>query len=76
MNQEVLSQPVALVSPTERRGSLSSYLPTFLAIGGSLALVAARLNFGGERFISDGALMMLARVQQDITALLTPPRLQ
>jgi len=68
MNQEVLNQPVALISPTERQGSLSSYLPTFLAIGGSLAVVAARMNFGGERFISDGALMMLALASYLIAA--------
>ena len=68
MNQEVLNQPVALISPTERQGSLSSYLPTFLAIGGSLAVVAAPMNFGGERFISDGALMMLALASYLIAA--------
>ena len=68
MNQEVLNQPVAIVSNNESGASFSSYLPTVLAIGGSLALVAARLNFGGSGFISDGALMMLALASYLIAA--------
>lgn len=39
---------------------LRSYLPAFLAIGGSIVLIYVRLNVGGERFMSDGAAMMLA----------------
>ncbi len=37
-----------------------TYIPAILAIGGSFALLFIRLNVGGARFISDGALMMLA----------------
>ena len=68
MNQEVMNQPVALVAKTDRDGSFTSYIPTILAIGGSLMLVAMRLNLGGERFISDGALMMLALASYLIAA--------
>lgn len=70
MNQEVLNQP--LISTEERRPSifesLGSLLPAAIAIIGSLLLVAARLGFGGERFISDGALMMLALASYLIAA--------
>ncbi len=45
-----------------------SYIPAFLAIFGSLALVLIRINVGGERFISDGALMMLALASYLIAA--------
>lgn len=63
MNQEILNQP--LVIADEDTGStlgtaLRSYLPAAIAIFGSLIFVATRISFGGERFISDGALMMLA----------------
>ena len=68
MNQEVLNQPVAIVSTNENGSSFTSYLPTVLAIGGSLALVSARLNYGGAGFISDGALMMLALASYLIAA--------
>jgi ABC-type transport system involved in cytochrome c biogenesis permease subunit len=37
-----------------------SYLPVFLAIFGAFALTLLRLQMGGEKFIADGALMMLA----------------
>lgn len=37
----------------------SAYMPAILAAAGSLAMVALRIEIGG-RFISDGALMMLA----------------
>lgn len=62
MNQEILDQP--LISSEETGRSFlelfGSYLPAGIAVTGSLALAAARLGVGGERFISDGALMMLA----------------
>ncbi len=37
-----------------------SYLPVALAVGGAFALTVLRMQVGGERFIADGALMMLA----------------
>ena len=36
-----------------------AYLPAILAIGGSFAMLALKLQIG-ERFVSDTALMMLA----------------
>ena len=70
MNQEVLNQPITLSSQDNqsRLTSLTSYIYAVLAIGGSLVLLAARINFGGERFISDGALMMLALASYLIAA--------
>jgi ABC-type transport system involved in cytochrome c biogenesis permease subunit len=64
MNQEILNQPV-LASPDagESPASIStwrSFIPFAIAIIGSLALLLIRINVGGGRFISDGALMMLA----------------
>src|SRR5215204_1416992 len=62
MNQEILDQPIILGNKTDRESTdiWKSFFPAILAIGGSLILLIARLNFGGDRFISDGALMMLA----------------
>ncbi len=48
--------------------SFRSYIPAALAIGGSFALLLIRLNAGGEHFISDGALMMLALASYLIAA--------
>jgi cytochrome c-type biogenesis protein CcsB len=64
MNQEILNQPV-LVSNAAEDGSEGgstwrSFIPFAIAILGSIALLLLRINVGGERFISDGALMMLA----------------
>jgi cytochrome c-type biogenesis protein CcsB len=73
MNQEVLEQsniilndkPIddPVVGPSWR-----SYIPFLVAILGSVALLLTRINFGGERFISDGALMMLALASYLIAA--------
>jgi cytochrome c-type biogenesis protein CcsB len=64
MNQEILKQPILTTDETaevkKTVSTLSSYLPFVLAIFGSIALLLLRINLGGERFISDGALMMLA----------------
>lgn len=62
MNQEILKQPILATDEEETKAisNLSSYLPFGLAIFGSIALLLLRINLGGERFISDGALMMLA----------------
>src|SRR5687768_15555932 len=70
MNQEVLDQPL-VISDNGDDGILEkfgSYVPAVIAIGGSILLVLARLSFGGERFISDGALMMLALASYLIAA--------
>lgn len=72
MNQEVLNKPIVMPA-AEEDGSASnatwqSYIPAFLAIFGSFALVFLRINVGGERFISDGALMMLALASYLIAA--------
>ncbi|HYO63239.1 MAG TPA: cytochrome c biogenesis protein CcsA [Pyrinomonadaceae bacterium] len=59
---EVL-KPSALVGATEveaRQTSLKSFLPSLLAVGGAVALTFLRIEAGQERFISDGALMLLA----------------
>jgi ABC-type transport system involved in cytochrome c biogenesis permease subunit len=71
MNQEVLDQSL-LTAPKPAESShmreMASYLPATIAIGGSLLLLAGRLSFGGERFISDAALMMLALASYLIAA--------
>ncbi len=45
-----------------------TYIPAALAIGGSFALLLIRVNVGGQHFISDGALMMLALASYLIAA--------
>src|SRR5688500_11269901 len=62
MNQEVLNQPSVLVSDVEISFSerFGVYVPAIIAVVGPILLVAARISLGPERFISDGALMMLA----------------
>ena len=64
MNQDVLDQSNIILNDEADakagRAAWHSYIPFLIAILGSFALVFARINFGGERFISDGALMMLA----------------
>jgi len=62
MSEQVLKSPVILHEPATDRGDavVASYLPFILAIACSFALVAIRVGVGGERFITDGALMMLA----------------
>jgi cytochrome c-type biogenesis protein CcsB len=58
---EVLKQPIVASpdAPTSE-GTLRSYLPAALAVGGAVALSLLRIQTGGANFISDGALMMLA----------------
>jgi ABC-type transport system involved in cytochrome c biogenesis permease subunit len=70
MNQEILNQPLVVANENDKKsaGTFGSFLPAAIAIGGSLLLVSARLAFGGERFISDGALMMLALASYLIAA--------
>lgn len=63
MNQEILAKPLVAGSDDAglaRSNAWASYAPAAIAIIASFALAAVRISFGGERFISDGALMMLA----------------
>ena len=59
---EVLKPSAALGAPELelKRASFTSFLPAILAVGGAAALTLLRIEMGGERFISDGALMLLA----------------
>ena len=57
---EVLKQPVVGTPEIKIKGSWLSYLPAVLAVGGSILMAVLRARVGGESFISDGALMMLA----------------
>ena len=71
MSQEVLNRPIIIADRSPQNtstGSLMTYVPAAIAIFGSLALVLLRINAGGERFISDGALMMLALASYLIAA--------
>ncbi len=72
MNQEILDQPVLASENTDEQNksvsNLRSYIPFALAIFGSIALLFLRINMGGERFISDSALMMLALASYCIAA--------
>ena len=47
-------------SENEMPTNWKSYLPVALAVGGAFLLVLLRIQMGGEGFIADGALMMLA----------------
>jgi ABC-type transport system involved in cytochrome c biogenesis permease subunit len=64
MNQEVLNASLIAGDASQTEGALSSpwrtYLPAVLSVGASVALLLTRINTGGDGFISDGALMMLA----------------
>jgi ABC-type transport system involved in cytochrome c biogenesis permease subunit len=62
MNQEVLNTPIVAseTTPTNWAAGIRTYLPAVGATVAAVVLVLARLAFGGENFISDGALMMLA----------------
>ncbi|MBP6002246.1 MAG: cytochrome c biogenesis protein CcsA [Pyrinomonadaceae bacterium] len=58
----------AKTDASKETSTLWSYGPAAFAIFGSFALVALRINMGGERFITDGALMMLALASYLIAA--------
>ena len=68
MNQEILNTPLVITEPTASTSRVASFWPAAFAIGGAILLAAARLSFGGERFISDGGLMMLALASYLIAA--------
>ncbi|HYE14701.1 MAG TPA: cytochrome c biogenesis protein CcsA [Pyrinomonadaceae bacterium] len=59
---EVLKQPAVVAAPAIKikESGLSSYLPAALAVVGAVALTLLRIEVGGERFIGDVSLMMLA----------------
>src|SRR5215218_74690 len=58
----VLKRPAIGVLPEIeiKASSFTSYLPAAVALGGAVALTLLRFYSGGQSFISDGALMMLA----------------
>ena len=64
MSEHLLQRPVVISESDEtgRSGlqTIDSYLPAAIAIVASVIIVFARIEFGGDRFINDGALMMLA----------------
>ncbi|MEO6391938.1 MAG: cytochrome c biogenesis protein CcsA [Pyrinomonadaceae bacterium] len=72
MSQHVMEPPTLVgeesEAPAAGSTSWSSYLPAALALSGAFALLALRISTGGERFISDGALMMLALASYLIAA--------
>jgi ABC-type transport system involved in cytochrome c biogenesis permease subunit len=59
---EVLKRPVQIGSSKLDPGgwSLGSYLPAALPVAGALLMLLLRVQMGGDHFINDGALMMLA----------------
>lgn len=62
-NNEILTEPADTTSPQHEESggwSLKSYLPAVIPIVGALLMVWMRLQLGGDRFIDDGALMMIA----------------
>ena len=69
MNQEILAPLIVNEGPeADQPWIWQSYLPAAGVIAASLALVMARMNIGGEGFISDSALMMLALASYLIAA--------
>ncbi|HYY99134.1 MAG TPA: cytochrome c biogenesis protein CcsA, partial [Pyrinomonadaceae bacterium] len=61
MSRVLKQSAVGMLPDVEiKASSLTSYLPTALALGGAVALTVLRFYAGGQNFISDGALMMLA----------------
>lgn len=64
MSENTLPHPPVLsrdnAEVTDPGSRLAAYAPAVGAIFGAVVLLLLRINIGGERFISDGALMMLA----------------
>ncbi len=62
MNQEVLNTPIVASEAAAYNWTtgIRAYAPAIGSTAAAIVLVVARLAFGGENFISDGALMMLA----------------
>ena len=62
-NNEILNEPDATTAPQHEEGggwSLKSYLPAVIPIIGAILMVLLRIQMGGDRFMTDGALMMIA----------------
>ena len=57
---EVMNDPGTPASDFDLKSPLRSYLPAILSVAGALLMVGLRVQLGEGRFISDGALMMLA----------------
>ena len=57
---EAINQTAFLGTPEMKISRLRSFLPALVAVGGATLLTLLRMRTGGEQFISDGALMMLA----------------
>ena len=72
MSQQILDRPLIITEekPAAKKTALSwkASIPVVLAIGGAFAMLLTRINVGGDRFISDGALMMLALASYLIAA--------
>ena len=72
MSQQVMAPPIIVGKDTandnQQVSDWGAYIPFALAIVGSLLMATARINFGGEKFISDGACMMLALASYLIAA--------
>lgn len=72
MSEHILEPELIISSTADEKPvadrSWFSFLPFILAIGGSLLLIFLRVSVGGERFISDGAAMMLALASYLIAA--------
>ena len=61
---EVLERPAAPVAPeiSLKDSRLRAYLPAILPVAGAVLMVLLRIQFGGARFISDGALIGFALI--------------
>jgi ABC-type transport system involved in cytochrome c biogenesis permease subunit len=62
-SNEILTDADGVGSPKHEDGgvwSFKSYLPTIIPIVGAILMVLLRIQLGGDRFMTDGALMMLA----------------
>lgn len=72
MNQQILNKPVLLADesegPEQSFSSLRSFIPFAVALFGAVLMLLGRIAAGGDRFISDGALMMLALAAYCIAA--------
>lgn len=70
MSEQTLEQPVLISDETSGDGlsRWTSFMPFIIAISGSVVLLLTRLAVGGDRFISDGGLMMLALASYLIAA--------
>lgn len=58
--EKLHTKNISSEAKVEHKTSFLSLLPTFLVIVGSVLMVLLRIQMGGDKFISDGALMMLA----------------